>query len=324
MFTKKKEALMHFYQALGQMLNGGLSYSECLGEGLIGRDILSSAQIDQMDCHLSQGGTFAESMALFPEIFPPLHWKVIETGEKSGQIVEALAFLGEMVLEETRLSREMTSRLLYPIFLVHFALFVPNIPLAVQWGMGAYLKATLYLLFLFYSPFIALYLLWRGGEFLPGGRELRDRFFLSLPLLGKIWRRTCWIRYFQAFYYLYRSGVSIVEVHEDALKQASSRVIQQDLGEVSHRLRSGKTLEEAFSAIPNLPPTALAMIRTGEKSGSLEKSLFSLLQQLQQEQSRSVSFLLKVVPLGAYLLVAVYIAWRVISFYTGLYSGLLR
>ena len=81
-----------------------------------------------------------------------------------------------------------------------------------------------------------------------------------------------------------KSGIPIAEILETLSAQAKSGIFKKILGEVTEDVSRGQRLEKAFSKYPKVfSPFYLSLVRIGEESGTLEGSLFYLVEQMEKE-----------------------------------------
>ena len=82
-----------------------------------------------------------------------------------------------------------------------------------------------------------------------------------------------------------KSGISISEIIETLSTQAKSGTFKKVLFQVGEDVTRGRSLERALGKHPNLfDQFYLSLIRVGEESGTLEESLFYLIDQMEKEQ----------------------------------------
>ncbi len=83
---------------------------------------------------------------------------------------------------------------------------------------------------------------------------------------------------------LLKAGISVTRALQILVKQSKNARFQRILGDIHKEVESGKPLAEALGKYPNVFSNIfLSMIRVGELSGNLEKSLEYLTVQLQRE-----------------------------------------
>ena len=86
------------------------------------------------------------------------------------------------------------------------------------------------------------------------------------------------------------------------------------------RVNSGQTPSEAVSLSPRFPELFANLYHTGEISGKLDETLDRLSALYREEGSRKLRQFAAWTPKLVYFAVVIMIAWRVVSFYAGLYG----
>ncbi len=82
-----------------------------------------------------------------------------------------------------------------------------------------------------------------------------------------------------------RSGIPIAEIIETLSEQAKSGTFKKVLYQIGEDVSRGRSLERALGKHSNLfDQFYLSLIRVGEESGTLEESLFYLIDQMEKEQ----------------------------------------
>ena len=85
-------------------------------------------------------------------------------------------------------------------------------------------------------------------------------------------------------------------------------------------VRAGRTPAEALQASGRFPDLFANQYATGEISGKLDSVLARLHQYYREEGTRKLHAVAQWTPRLIYLIVALIIAWRVVSFYTGYFK----
>jgi type II secretory pathway component PulF len=91
---------------------------------------------------------------------------------------------------------------------------------------------------------------------------------------------------------------------------------------VQKALDDGETLTSSFQTTRIFPPNLVQMVAVGERTGELDKMLDKAAQYYEFEADKAIKALLAALPVAIYLMVAVYIAYIVISFYAGYFSAI--
>src|SRR3989344_3807019 len=108
-----------FISNLSEMLAAGLSLTRALKVALkqtknpkLGKVI--SSITDEID----KGGTFAGALGQFPDIFPNTTVAMVEAGERSGRVPEALAIVALQMMKLYQLRKRIRGALMYPAIVI--------------------------------------------------------------------------------------------------------------------------------------------------------------------------------------------------------------
>lgn len=306
-----------FYRQLSQMLESGLPLISAVDSLLSSRTTTHwKNNLVTVRKKIAQGIPLSISLAeTFGDQITELEKAAIKLGEVSGSLAEVFKNLAEYFEFLTGIKTRLITGLLYPVILLHAAIIIPAFPLLILKGAGVFLAAVCPFFLLFYGPVIIFKLLPRGKI------QLLQQFFsrtaLRIPVLGGIFSSLALLRFYQAWLCLYSAGLGVMESIPLAARATGNKEIEESLLRAQIKLHQGKTLQESFAESPYLPETAREFIKTGEISGRLDESLTFLVNTTKQELNTRMERLLTVLPVAVYLLVAVYTAFVIISFYLG-------
>ena len=114
------------YQQLASLIAAGVGLISAV-EML--RDSPPSRALRQPLAHLVQqlndGAAFSEALATLGRGWlPAFDVALIEAGQNSGRLDVCFRFLSEYYNERARLARQVLSELMYPVFILHFAILI--------------------------------------------------------------------------------------------------------------------------------------------------------------------------------------------------------
>jgi len=240
-----------------------------------------------------QGGvSFADALAMHPELFDPLYVNMVRAGEASGALDQVLHRLANFMQAQHRMKNRVSAALTYPlimmvlgfgvvIFLLTFV--VPKIvavvtkrgtalPLPTEilifvkdlflnwWWVGAILIAVVWIA---YGAFTATD---RGAMF-------RDTYKLRLPIVGDLFRKQSVARFSHTFATLLRSGVQATDCLKILSNVVDNRLLGKVINEVRERIIEGTDIATPIKRSKVFPPVVGDMIAIGEESGQLEELL---------------------------------------------------
>ncbi|MCX2499002.1 type II secretion system inner membrane protein GspF [Plesiomonas shigelloides] len=239
-----------------------------------------------------EGHTLADSLRAYPLVFDELFCAMVAAGEKAGHLDAVLSRLADYTEQRQYMKGKLLQAMIYPLVLTVVAIGVIAILLAsvvpkvvAQFDhIGQALPHSTQLLIAL-SDGVRDYGLWLVGALLVLGvlvqRLLRqpalrlrwDRFWLRLPLLGKVSRGLNTARFARTLSILSSSSVPLLEGMQIAASVASNRYVRSQILTAAERVREGSSLRAALGSSGLFPPMMLHMIASGERSGELEPML---------------------------------------------------
>ncbi len=248
--------------------------------------------LSQVKDRVNEGKSLAESLAAFPGIFNKLYVNMVKAGYESGRLGLVLNRLAEFMEYQLKIKNDVFSALTYPgvMISVSFAvityLFVSVVPKLQK--VFASLKATLpwYTQFLIdvsnfiQSHWLLLLMIGVASGVLfekwvktPAGRRKFDRFSLEVPVFGGIFLALNVSRFTRTLSTLMDSGVQIVPALEITKNIIGNVIISDVIEQAKIAVQEGKSLGLTLEKSGEFPPIVSHMVKTGEKTGSVETML---------------------------------------------------
>lgn len=239
------------------------------------------------------GQSLSQTMAAQGRTFPPLAVNLVRAGEASGRLAEVLASLGDTLKWEDELAAHTRRALTYPAFVAVVVLaatgflmvyLVPQLKQFVR-GMGQALPLQTRALFavsdllarhwptLLLLPPLLLALgtaLWRTS---PRLRLATDGALLRLPLIGGLLLKLALSRFAATFALLYGAGIPVLEGLGITRQVVGNRAVRQTLARAETQIAQGSGIAAAFAHTGLFPPLVLRMLRIGEQTGGLDRTL---------------------------------------------------
>ncbi|HIB53375.1 MAG TPA: type II secretion system protein GspF [Nitrospirales bacterium] len=303
----KEQALLT--RQLGTLLTAGLPLVDSLS-ALI--DQIEKANIKGVMADIRErvreGSALSQALQCHPGSFSPLYTHMVSAGEASGALDEVLARLADFQDSQIRLKNQITTALMYPMFMfavgsmVLFGLVtfvVPKIT-AVFTDMEQALPLPTIIL-LTVSDGLAAYWMWflAGGVFAvlmvrrylqtEVGRERYDALLLKLPVVGTVVKMVAVSRFTRTLSTMLSSGVPLMQALEVVSRVVNNRVLQHAIDEARQNIREGESLAAPLKRSGLIPPLATHMIAVGEKSGELEAMLIRVSQVYDSEVDTSMN-----------------------------------
>lgn len=266
------------------------------------------------------GHNFSDALAQSGRWISAFDLALLQAGERSGQLDDCFRALAEYYTNRARMARQMIADLAYPMFLFHFAIFIlPFAEFFTSGNLSVYLLKTFGVLIPLYLLLLAL--LFAGqkkhGE---GWRAIVERVLHPIPLLGSGRRALALARLTMALEALLNAGVSIVDAWELAGTVSGSPYLRRKIHAWKPNVLAGQTPAEAVIASHAFPDLFENQYHAGEISGKLDETLNRLRQYYQDEGTRKIHAVCQWLPRIIYLMVALFIAYKIVTFYAGYFQ----
>jgi type II secretory pathway component PulF len=147
-----------------------------------------------------------------------------------------------------------------------------------------------------------------------------ERLLSPVPVLGTARHYLALSRLSAALEALIAAGVTIIEAWELAATASGSPALRRAVLAWRPRVNSGETPAEAVRASPRFPELFASQYTSGEVSGKLDETLRRLRDYYQEEGSRKLHAVAQWTPRLVYLVIALMIGWRVVSFWTSYFN----
>ncbi len=296
-FAKQKvgrEQLLNFSFQLSMMMRAGVTILDALRDVAEAEGNAAMREvIGNLVEGLSAGKTLSQAMATQPKIFDEVYLNLIQAGEQTGQLTEVLEDLTETLKWQHEMASQTKKALTYPIIvtvvisgvmLFMLGYVVPqitqllktlNIELPWQTKVLIFLSDIVVnhwpLLFMTVGSLVTFAVFFAK---IPGPMQGRvDKLKLSLPIVGKVLSRIALARFSYVLAMLYASGVTVTEALKIVEKAVGNKAMAEAVKASRIQIGKGKSLSAAFSGSDLFPPMVVSMLRVGEATGSLDKSL---------------------------------------------------
>ena len=309
------------YHQLGMMITAGLSVHKALEHLQSHPPSLSlRAPISQLLEQLDQGHTVSESLQRIGKWIPSFDLALIDAGERSGRLDACFKLLAVYYRERAQMARQMISDMAYPAFVLNFAIVLfPLIELVTTGSVAHFLWMTVGIAAPLYGlVFLIVYACQgRHGE---GWRSRVEQILGRIPILGTARQDLALARLATALESLLNAGVPIVTAWELAATASGSPALARTVQGWKGPLEEGSTFSELISASDRFPTLFANLYHTGEVSGTTDQTLIRLHDLYQTEGLAKMKALAQWTPKLVYFAIVFFVAWKIISFYTGYFA----
>jgi len=299
---------IQLYRALANASAAGLSPA---------RVLRTSAERDALPVladiakEIDGGALISDAMRRRPDMFPPWQSAVVAAGEGHGDLSKTFALIADSLERNRNFWMSLLPKLAYPFLLVLFAPFALNSGMIMVDGVAAYLiKVGVSLL-----PIFALgYAAYLGFIRLKSRPDLLGR----VPIAGGVVRGN--LAHYLGI--LVAAGLNFAQALSLAGEAAGLSKDHRGLGRATEKWKTGATAREILEELGLFEREELDLIETGELSGKLDKELQHLSETIHGRNEAALQTVLYVVPAVVVILIGLFIAKKIIGFYTGRFDAL--
>ncbi len=298
-----------FISNLSTMLSSGIPILDAVTNLLDDAKGNQKKLLDTLRDDLTQGHQVNYTFAKFPKIFDKVMVNVVRASEMAGTLDVTLKDLRDDIRKQNEFNDKVRSALIYPIFIVFvfFMVLVVNlifvipkiavvfsnlkVPLPVPTKILIFLsdiltKNTIPFLFGF-AAFVAI-----CAFLFSQKKSFFLNIFYSLPGVSEMVKLIDVTRFSRSLHLLLRSGLSIVRALELTEDIVSSKKTRQIIEKSKELILSGKTFSDGLRTGKGyLPSIMIKLIETGEKTGTLDKSLSDISEYFDYEVSNMLKTL---------------------------------
>lgn len=256
---------------------------------------------------VNEGSALADALVSTGR-FDNLYVSMVRAGEASGALDAVLLRIADYSEDSVRLNNRVLSILTYPLFMLAFAgvvvgvmatLVLPQITqllidqkIELPWytvaviAFSDFLRGYWWLLIL---AIIGAVLGYRAVSKTRRGREVLDRFWLRVPVVGRVVRFLAISRFTRTLGSLLASSVNIVQALNIARHVSNNTVFEAASDMARDAILEGAALAKPLRASGQFPPLVTTMVEVGERSGTLESMLIKVADTYEEQVETSVS-----------------------------------
>jgi MSHA biogenesis protein MshG len=239
-----------------------------------------------------EGASYYDAFRKHPKAFSPLYCSMIRAGEASGALPQVLDRLITLIEHEDAIRSNIRAALRYPFivmailvvaFFTLLTVVVPKfvdilekanmaLPIPTRICIFMYEAIANYWLLMLLG-LVALGIGLNAYLRTSGGKMVRDRVYLNLPLVGPLLIKAAMSRFASIFSILQASGVSVLECLKILSGTINNQAIAAEFNQIGERLEEGRGISGPLRSSVYFPPLVINMIGIGEESGNLEDML---------------------------------------------------
>lgn len=246
-------------------------------------------------------------------------------GERSGRLGECLSHLERYFTALEAGVRQARGAILYPLVLAHLAIVLPELPAAAREGdWSVVLPRVIVLLGVFWAALLLAWWLWRTLAAAGARSPAADGWLGRIPLVGGVRRHWALARFAQVFHSGLLAAMRVSEVALIAGEASQSGRFREGARLASERITGGATLSAALGSTSTFPRPFVDGVATAEEAGTVDREMLRWAELETEEARDATQRAAEWLPRLFYALVALYVIYRILSMYMGIYAPLLQ
>jgi len=307
----KTKVLTQFTRQLATLVNAGLPLMrglEVLKRQM--KDPQMKEALEGISENIAAGGTFSESLTVYPKIFDNLYINMVKAGEAGGVLEVVLGRLAEFAEKSEKIKNKVKGAMIYPIVVLVAAVGItafllvavipkfkqvfadmlggealPAITQAVidmsEWVQNNGLTiAAIVVAFIVIKKIV--------GK-TPAGAKFYDWLSLKAPVTGTLVQRTAVSRVTRTLGTLLSSGVPILQSLVIVRDTTGNRIVSQALQNVHDAVKEGEGMTQPLAQCSVFPPMVVSMVEVGEETGALADMLTRIANTYDDEVDNAVA-----------------------------------
>ena len=242
------------------------------------------------------GKMLSQALAEHPDVFDEVFVNLVGAGEQTGQLPAVFENLSNTLKWQDELIGQTKRLLMYPLFVfvvvmaaVTFLMIylVPEMTKFLN-SLGQELPLNTRILIFISDAFVKYWWLFISLPIIifvglatlikqnPAARYRFDYFKLNVPITGEILQKIIMARFARYFALMYQTGIPILQAIKTCEKIVGNRVVADALSRAHAQINAGDSMSESFHNAGLFPPLVVRMIKVGETTGALDKSLLNV------------------------------------------------
>lgn len=279
------------------------------------------------------GKLFSQALAEHPQIFSPVFVSLVKAGELSGKLPEVFANLASTLKWQDDLISQTRRLLTYPLFVLVVVLstivflmmyLVPQMVTFLR-NMGQELPIQTRILIFTSNVFVEYWWLLLSAPVLvftsvaiilkqsSAMRYRWDYLKLKLPVTGEILHKIILARFARYLALMYQNRIPILDAIKTCEEIVVNKVVADALSRVHQQINAGDGMSDSFKNAGLFPSLVVRMIKVGENSGSLDKSLLKISDFYDRDVNESIEKMLKLLEPALTVILGLILAFIMLS-----------
>jgi type IV pilus assembly protein PilC len=315
--------LAFFFRQFATLIDAGVPLSQGLGSlSLQAPNPKLRRIVADIALQVQNGSQLSVAMGRYPWIFSSLQLRMIEAGEAGGLLDRMMLRIADYLEREYEIRQKIKQRTLYPKLVFAVAILLPPLVIWLFPAAAQFLPSLLPTVLRLALCAAVIWALFRLGFQWPPFRYFYDTVKLNLPVLGGLIRKQVTGRFARGLAALYGAGLPVSRAMSWAADACGNPRVADMIHRQVPRIERGDSLTDSLAATGFFSPVALGMVATGEQAGNVDGMLHKLADFQEAEADHASHQMVIIGSTLFYLLIALFVAAFVISFYGGYARGI--
>lgn len=283
---------------------------------------------------VQQGETLAASMAKHPKVFPEMFVNMVEAGEVSGSLEEAVSRMGTQFEKSAKLAGIIKKAMIYPIAVVAVALIVlivmstavvpkfaemfasmgtelPGSTKAVMALADFLINKWWLLIIIVVCVVVALKMFGKTDK----GKEVYGTIAIKIPIIGQVNIKTQSASFARTMSTLVSSGMGISQSLEICAKAMKNILYKNALIKAKQEVEQGVNLSVPIRRAKVYPTLVPNMIAIGEETGNIETMLDKVAEYYEEEAELATQSMSELMQPIIIVVLGGLVGWMVLAMY---------
>lgn len=305
--------ISNFTRQLATMMTAGLPMTDALALLKNQQEDGSSLYIilEKILADVRGGMSLGTSMEKYVSIFGEAYVASVSAGEEAGVLEEILSKLATNLENENEFQGKVKGAMIYPTIVIVGMLVVMVIMMifvipkltslyadfgtakmpAITQGLMTVSNWMAKLWFLFPILFLLPTIILKIGAKNPVFNFKKDKFFLRLPIAGKLSQMTILASTCRTLSMLLTAGIPLVEALRIVGTVSGNEVYKKAYGDIAQKVQKGFGISVSFENTNVFPMIVTQMVATGEATGKLDEVLLKVASYFSVEAEQAVAAL---------------------------------
>ncbi len=315
-----------FYAEMAKLLDAGFDIRKAAAVLMDSKlPAQQEALLKDLNAGLESGQTIAAALSKDAKTFTNLERSIIGAGERGGKLAPAFQHLADYFAMLAAARSEMIRGMIYPLVILHLGVVIASVPTALMLGdqSSTGILGDLFLnLLLLYAAVLITGLAIRSALRIAEENPRVDALINRIPWLGSTRRNLAMARFTNVYHSCLLASIPMTEAAALASEASQSGLVRDAGKRLVQVAETGNLLGPRFVAESAFPKSFARSYLTGEEAGTLDKDL-ARWSKLFQDDAKSAAKTLSVMgPKVLYFFIMMFVAWKIVSFFTGYYSGM--